>query len=617
MTTFADGAPPSVTPEPEDGSGPRDASSETSSGGRARRPDADEVSDTGSSWLRDEIQRRIAEGRTSGSTGRHARHGTPSPTGGAAGYVPRHSVATPGPGAPRPGPVGGQMSAQAGELLRRERTAAAPAWSRPGDAPGGAARVTPVPPAAPAPPTDGSTTPDAPAPPAAAQAEAGQAPASSAAPSTGSSAAPEVPAQDAPAPPAAADDDPSAQATASSGAASSAVASTGPTTGDPTAGDPATGDTAAGGVPSGATGPLRPAPGAPAPADPAPGAAPNETTPIRSTAGAPAPAGKAASGPAAGAAPAAESSATAPMQSAPGGSDAATGPAAAEPLPATERPTAGEPPPVTESQPSRPVRPGVAAAAAVRGAARGRARTAGPPARTAPPAAPANGSTGAPGTAPERAVRGPSTTPAGPNQAATTPQATTPIPPAAPGTAGEEPHGAAVPEDPELTDRTPVVEPRKNGIRVPEQRAGDRSLQALSPRPELVEGGAGDGTEEDEQASRRVRVVLAERKGVARPVRTVVDIQEGTGVGELLRTNLIGSQLAVALRFAVGAGLALGLLPLLFAMAPEIGRIEVLGLRLPWLLLGVLVYPFLFLLGWWHTRTAERVEQNFADHVQD
>jgi len=36
-----------------------------------------------------------------------------------------------------------------------------------------------------------------------------------------------------------------------------------------------------------------------------------------------------------------------------------------------------------------------------------------------------------------------------------------------------------------------------------------------------------------------------------------------------------------------------------------------------WLLLGVLVYPFLLGLGWWHTRTAERVEQNFADHVQE
>jgi hypothetical protein len=114
-----------------------------------------------------------------------------------------------------------------------------------------------------------------------------------------------------------------------------------------------------------------------------------------------------------------------------------------------------------------------------------------------------------------------------------------------------------------------------------------------------------------------VRVVLAERKGVARPVRTVVDIQEGTAVGELLRSNLIGSQLRVALRFAAAAGLTLGMLPLLFALFPAIGRVDVLGLRLPWLLLGLLVYPFLLGLGWWHTRTAEKVEQNFADHVQD
>ncbi|NMH93987.1 hypothetical protein HF519_20885 [Pseudonocardia bannensis] len=110
--------------------------------------------------------------------------------------------------------------------------------------------------------------------------------------------------------------------------------------------------------------------------------------------------------------------------------------------------------------------------------------------------------------------------------------------------------------------------------------------------------------------------MLSERKGVARSVRTVVDVQELTPVGEL-RTNLIGTQLAVALRVAAVAGLTLGLLPALFALVPAIGRIEVLGLRLPWLLLGVLVYPFLLGLGWWHTRSAEKVEQNFADHVQD
>jgi hypothetical protein len=149
------------------------------------------------------------------------------------------------------------------------------------------------------------------------------------------------------------------------------------------------------------------------------------------------------------------------------------------------------------------------------------------------------------------------------------------------------------------------------GVAVPAQRAGEQET-ADAPR-----GARFPRPEDDDAPAKRVRVVLAERKGVARPVRTVVDIQEGTAVGELLRSNLISSQLRVALRFAAGAGLTLGILPLLFALFPAIGETDVLGLRLPWLLLGVLVYPFLLGLGWWHTRTAERVEQSFADHVQE
>lgn len=146
-----------------------------------------------------------------------------------------------------------------------------------------------------------------------------------------------------------------------------------------------------------------------------------------------------------------------------------------------------------------------------------------------------------------------------------------------------------------------------------------RGGETRSSRADILRGARFPRLDEPDTPvpGKRVRVVLAERKGVARPVRTVVDIQEGTGVGELLRSGLIGSQLSVALRFAVGAGLTLGLLPLLFALFPEIGRFDVFGLRLPWLLLGLLVYPFLLGLGWWHTRIAERVEQGFADHVQD
>ncbi len=52
-------------------------------------------------------------------------------------------------------------------------------------------------------------------------------------------------------------------------------------------------------------------------------------------------------------------------------------------------------------------------------------------------------------------------------------------------------------------------------------------------------------------------------------------------------------------------------------LLPEVGRFHVLGLRVPWLLLGLLVYPFLVGVAWRYTRVADRVEQNFADHVQD
>lgn len=115
----------------------------------------------------------------------------------------------------------------------------------------------------------------------------------------------------------------------------------------------------------------------------------------------------------------------------------------------------------------------------------------------------------------------------------------------------------------------------------------------------------------------RVRVVLAERRRTAAPVRTVDIVAEGTGVGRLLRTSLIRAQVILALGFAAGAGVCLGALPLLLWLFPALGRAQVLDVPLPWLVLGLLVYPFLLLMGWLHTRTAERVEQGFADHVQD
>ncbi|HEY4422096.1 MAG TPA: hypothetical protein VGN22_21440 [Pseudonocardia sp.] len=388
MTTFTDGVQPSVNPGEGAGSpGPEAAPVEEDESVEDEAPDhcvkesaehceeddADDGTDTGPGWLRDEIQRRIAEGN-SPSGGRHARRESVDSTI-SWGYVPRHSVATPGPGAPRPGPPVGAVGPRPSGLLRQERTGTEPAfaplaWSRPQQAE--TADPEPEPPA----PDADAALPDA---------------------------LPVLPAR--------------VELRADAPPAPPVIATT------------------------------------------------TATTPIVA-------------------------------------------------------------PAVTES-PAAPTEP-------------------------------------------------------------------TPAPP--------EPD-PSLSGDPLFTARTPAP--------------GSRTRAATSP-PDARDAdlGTGQGVQDDVE-SRRVRVVLAERKGVARPVRTVVDIQEGTGVGELLRSNLIGSQLAVALRFAVVAGITLGVLPLLFAMFPEIGRIEVFGLRLPWLLLGVLVYPFLFGIGLWHTRTAERVEQNFADHVQD
>jgi hypothetical protein len=170
----------------------------------------------------------------------------------------------------------------------------------------------------------------------------------------------------------------------------------------------------------------------------------------------------------------------------------------------------------------------------------------------------------------------------------------------------------------ELSEPAPGPIGADQGTGPPPRPADATPQQRLPEAPSDVEQTVPrPATGQVDTASGRVRVVLSERRNPHRSVRTVVDVQDLTSVGDLLRSNLIGTQLGVALRVAAVAVLVLGTLPAVFALFPEIGGIEVLGLRLPWLLLGVLVYPFLLLLGWWHTRSAEKVEQEFADHVQD
>ncbi|WP_454199091.1 hypothetical protein [Nocardia sp. Marseille-Q1738] len=113
----------------------------------------------------------------------------------------------------------------------------------------------------------------------------------------------------------------------------------------------------------------------------------------------------------------------------------------------------------------------------------------------------------------------------------------------------------------------------------------------------------------------RQRVVLSQRRG-ARRIRTRVEVAEQTEFGEALIGGLIRAQLGLALRLGLVAIAVLCALPVLFGFGP-IGSLEVLGIRLPWLLLGGAVYPLLFLIGRIYVRLAERNEQDFLELAED
>jgi hypothetical protein len=79
--------------------------------------------------------------------------------------------------------------------------------------------------------------------------------------------------------------------------------------------------------------------------------------------------------------------------------------------------------------------------------------------------------------------------------------------------------------------------------------------------------------------------------------------------------SLVRAQLRLAVGVLVAFALTVGGLPLLFALAPALRAQAVLGVPLPWLLLGLLVYPLVGLTAWTYVRAAERAERDFADLV--
>jgi hypothetical protein len=109
----------------------------------------------------------------------------------------------------------------------------------------------------------------------------------------------------------------------------------------------------------------------------------------------------------------------------------------------------------------------------------------------------------------------------------------------------------------------------------------------------------------------RERVVLANRRG-ARVVRTRVEVQEQTQVGDAFVRGLVRAQLGLALRLAAVVVSSVAAIPLLIGAFPEIAAVQVFGIRLNWLLLAVLVYPVMYGVGRLYVHLAEQSERDFV-----
>jgi len=108
----------------------------------------------------------------------------------------------------------------------------------------------------------------------------------------------------------------------------------------------------------------------------------------------------------------------------------------------------------------------------------------------------------------------------------------------------------------------------------------------------------------------RVRVTAPPRRAAAnRPV----DLESDSRLDGVYLDSLLAAQLRLAGRLLLVLAFGVGALPLTFFLAPGLAGKLILGIPVPWLLLGVVVYPVLVLMGWLFVVRAERNERDLVD----
>lgn len=114
---------------------------------------------------------------------------------------------------------------------------------------------------------------------------------------------------------------------------------------------------------------------------------------------------------------------------------------------------------------------------------------------------------------------------------------------------------------------------------------------------------------------RRVRVTSprreARRRGAHRP--PAQELEEQTGLGEVYLSALLRAQLRLSVAILLGVAVVVLGLPAAFILLPATRDVHVGPVPLPWLAIGVLIYPLVFLAARIYVRQSERIEREFSD----
>jgi hypothetical protein len=99
--------------------------------------------------------------------------------------------------------------------------------------------------------------------------------------------------------------------------------------------------------------------------------------------------------------------------------------------------------------------------------------------------------------------------------------------------------------------------------------------------------------------------------GRVRPPRD--ELADATALGAVYLRRLIRAQLSLSLLTLVTFGALLGGLPLMLLLLPGVADVEVLGLPLTLVVVGVPTFPFLVALGWLYQHRADALDASFGE----